>query len=241
MKKNPSRQRMSRFSSLKLSKVRKLLKSYGKKIFDGVKPYFVLKYWPVYLISFGLGLYLWGPSHGWRQLHNWKIQMESNNAKDSTVITLQRELNRLKKQLRIEQSKNKEPVFDPHNFSRPALGQVIQGFGWTNSQKSWRLHPGVDIALPVNSNIIAAAAGTVSKVKKTVDGGFSVTINHGSGWESVYSKLADVQVQEGQVVLKGIIIGTSSLTGIDSRTPGFHFEIYQNREPVDPRNIIDGL
>jgi murein DD-endopeptidase MepM/ murein hydrolase activator NlpD len=229
------------FSSPNLLKTRKLFKSHIQKFVANVKPYFALKYWPVYLLSFGLGLYLWGPSHGWRKLYNWKIKAESHTPQNLSVVTLRRELNRLKHQLQIEQLKKVEPVFDPHSFSRPALGQVVQGFEWTDSEKSWRLHPGVDISLPLNSNIIAAAAGTISKVKKTADGGFSVTINHGSGWESVYSDLADVQVQEGQTVLKGIIIGTSGPSGIHSKTLGFHFGIYQDQEPVNPRNIIDGL
>jgi hypothetical protein len=229
------------FSAAYLLKVNSWLKHQGKKLVDNAKPYLVPKYWTVYLLAFGLGLYLWGPSHGLQKISQWKIRQEHQTNKNSSVETLRHELNRLKQQLRTEQAKKVEPVFDAHSFSRPALGQVVQGFEWTGFQKSWRLHPGIDISLPAGSNIMAAAAGTIIKIEKSPGGFFSVTLDHGNGWESVYADLNNIQVQDGQKVIKGVIIGTSSSTGTHLKTPGFHFGIYHHRQPVDPKNIIEGL
>lgn len=229
------------FLRIHWTKINPWLKRQGKRLIDNAKPYLAPKYWAIYGLAFGLGLYLWGPSHGWHKISQWKVKQESRTNQSSTVETLRHELKRLKQQLQVEQLKKTEPVFDAHNFSRPALGQVVQGFEWTGFQKSWRLHPGVDIGMPAGSNVMAAAAGAVTKIEKIPGGYFSVTLDHGSGWESVYGDLADIQVQEGQKIIKGVIIGTSGSGGSHIKVPGFHFGIYHDRKPVDPKNIIEGL
>jgi murein DD-endopeptidase MepM/ murein hydrolase activator NlpD len=212
----------------------------AKSLIIHTKPYLAPKFWAVYLLAFGLGFYLWGPSHGMQKISRWKVKQERQTHDVSTVETLRHELNRLKQQLQTEQTKKVEPAFDSHSFSRPALGQIVQGFEWTGNQKSWRLHPGVDIGTPPGSNVMAAAAGTVLTIEKTPEGRFSVTLDHGTGWESVYADLTGVQVQEGQKVIKGVILGTSSPKS-HAKVPGFHFGIYHNRQPLDPQNIIEGL
>ncbi len=242
MPKEAAKRGKGEFSKAAFLKITKRFKSFIKKLVVSLKPYLAYKYWPVYLLSFGLGLYLWGPSHGWQKINSWKLNAERQPPKTSSVETLRSELNRLKQQLKAEQQLKKvEPVFDPRSFSRPALGKVVQGFEWAGSQKSWRLHPGVDIGIPEDSNIIAAAAGKISKIEKTAGGRFAVTVNHGSGWESIYSELAGILVREGQAIIKGVIIGTSSPEGAHLKAAGFHFGIYHNGQPVDPKNIIEGL
>ena len=241
MPKESGKQRAGFSTAANLIKIKQKLQTNLQKIIDNVKPYLVPKYWPVYLLSFGLGLYLLGPSHGWQKIYRWKLRAEQQRDQNFSVETLRHELSRLKQQLQIEQSKRIEPSFDPHSFSRPALGPVIQGFEWTGFHKSWRLHPGVDISTPPGSNVMAAAAGTILKTEKNVGGNYTVTIDHGNGWESVYSDLVEIQVQDGQKVIKGVIIGTTGPDGIQSKLPGFQFGIYHDQQPVDPKNIIDGL
>jgi len=229
------------YTTTNLIKIRQSFKTNIKKFIDNLKPFLIPKYWPIYLLSFGLGLYLLGPSHGLQKIYQWKLQVEQQRDKNFSVVTLRHELSRLKQQLQIEQSKRIEPPFDPHSFSRPALGPVVQGFEWTGFHKSWRLHPGVDISMPPGSNVMAAAAGTILKIEKIVGGNYTVTIDHGNGWESVYSNLADIQVQDGQKLIKGVIIGATGPAGIQSKMPGFQFGIYHDQQPVDPKNIIEGL
>lgn len=241
MPKRSKKQPERLFSAIHWIKINSWVKQQGKKLIDNVKPYLIPKYWVVYLLAFGLGVYLWGPSHGLQKISQWRAKQERQTDKSSTVATLRHELKRLKQQLQVEQRKKPEPAFDVHSFSRPALGQVVQGFEWTGFQKSWRLHPGVDINMPAGGNVMAAAAGTVIKIEKATGGLFSVTLDHGNGWESVYADLSNIQVQDGQKVIKGVIIGASSTAGTHSKAPGFHFGIYHHRKPVDPQNIIEGL
>lgn len=233
------------FSAIRWRRADIWLKKQGKKLVHYIKPYLAPKFWAIYLLAFGLGFFLLGPSHGLQlglqKISRWKIEQNQKTRQSSTVETLRHELKRLKQQLQTEQTKKAEPVFNADRFSRPALGQVVQGFEWTSFQKSWRLHPGVDISTPPGSNVMAAAEGLVTRNEKTPGGRFSVMIDHGNGWESVYSELTNSNVQEGQKVIKGVIIGTSSPAGTHIKVPGFHFGIFHNQQPVDPQNIIEGL
>ena len=205
------------------------------------KPLLAPKYWPVYLLSFCIGFALWGPIHGWQKINRWRAERARTEAKIPTVETLQRQLTQLKQELKQAQSTKKAPEFDPGSFSRPALGQVIQGFDWVQTGNAWRLHTGVDIGIPPGSNILAAAAGTAAEISKSAFGDYSVTINHGNGWTSSYANLAKVMIVQGEQLMKGVIIGYSSTTGCNPHQPSFHFALYHDQQPVDPQKIIAGL
>lgn len=220
------------------------VKGTWRRFFKKARPYLALKYWPIYLAAFALGFYLWGPGHGIRKIQAWSFPGVARKTEQKSIGSLRQELTRLKRELAREKAKTSAAVFDPASFSRPALGEVIQGYDWVYSEKSWRFHPGVDIATSGNPNVLAAAAGTVVKVQKTAHGDMAVTLEHGGSWTSYYAGLSGIQVSEGQRVTKGVILGTGTnlkcLPGEADRI-GFHFAIYRDGQPLDPRNIIKGL
>lgn len=205
------------------------------------KPFLAPRYWLIYVLAFSLGFFLWGPAGGWQRIRNWQARQSLPQEKPPTTETLQHQLEQLKQELKSVQSGKKEPPFNPATLSRPGLGQVVQGFDWMQSGNSWRLHSGVDIGVPPGSNVLASAAGTISAIDEIPGGGSEVTINHGDGWETVYSNLAKLLVTEGQQVIKGVIIGISGPSGCDPLKPSFHFAVFHNRQPVDPAKIISGL
>ncbi|HEX7712437.1 MAG TPA: M23 family metallopeptidase [Bacillota bacterium] len=225
-------------------RISQVLKGSWRNFSEKVRPYLAMKYWPIYLIAFALGFYLWGPGHGIRKIQAWSFPGVARKTDQKSIGNLQQELNRLKRELAQEKGKSSTVVFDPTSFSRPALGEVIQGYDWVYSEKSWRFHPGVDIITSGNPNVLAAAAGMVTKVQKTANGDMTVTLDHGSGWTSYYAGLSGIQVSEGQRITKGVILGASGnlncLPGESGRI-GFHFAIYRDQQPLDPRNIIKGL
>ncbi len=210
-------------------------------LYQNARPFLALKYWPLYGLAFCLGLYLWGPGHGFQKLKTWQKNTFPQTNQVQSRETLELQLKRLKRQLQTSQNLQKGPVFDPVVFSRPASGQIVQGFDWFESGNSWRLHTGVDIGMPPGSNIIAAAAGTIEKTRMSEDGTYSVTVNHGDGWTSIYSNLATIMVKEGQAVIKGVIIGTSDAKGCDPAIPSFHFGIYHDGQALDPQKLVPGL
>lgn len=246
MKKTPTTQRSKPW----LPEVRSRFINGWALLKKNAKPFLAPKYWLIYLCCFGIGFYLWGPFHGLEKIKFQPVRKsKEQQTKQVSIETLQREVNNLKLKLQAAQAKIKTPAFDPASFSRPASGQVILGSEWQYSDKCWRFHSGVDIALALNSNVITAAAGTIITVKHNPGGGYSVTIDHGGGWETVYANLAEVSVRPGQNVIKGVILGTGiqNLTeNADDNTEleqpaHLHFEIYHDKQPVDPRQIIEGL
>lgn len=207
------------------------------------RPYLAPKYWIIYAVAFGLGFYLWGPTHGYLIFKKWKLFQPDQLDRTATIQTLQRELEQLKKEINLqklrEQKKTNE--FNPGSFSRPAFGEIIQGFDWINENNTWKLHAGIDIGTASGSNIMASAEGVVKDITGSSGDGLKVVLEHGAGWESVYGNLKEVMVKKGDQVIKGTIIGISGTGSCNSKKPGFHFGIIHNRQPVNPEKIIKGL
>jgi murein DD-endopeptidase MepM/ murein hydrolase activator NlpD len=239
-KSNNPRKAKSNFKTLIHRRISELKKT-GASLWKNARPFLALKFWPIYFIAFSIGLYLWGPTRGWQKFQNWQSRQTQKRAKLPAAETLQRQLIRLRRELQTAQNEKKVSEFDPANFSRPALGEVIRGFEWVESGNSWRLHTGVDIGVSPGSNILASAAGTVTGIQEINPGNYMVTISHGDGWKSTYSNLVKVMVIEGQAIIKGVIVGTSANSGCDPLVPSFHFELYHGQQPVDPEKVISSL
>ena len=73
-------------------------------------------------------------------------------------------------------------------------------------------HRGVDICAPAGTPIYASAGGTITKAGYNKAGagtgyGYSVIINHGGGYSSVYAHCLSLTVSAGQTVRQGQLIG----------------------------------
>ena len=105
-------------------------------------------------------------------------------------------------------------------------------------------HKGVDICAPAGTPIYASAGGTVTKAGYNKAGagtgyGYSVIINHGGGYSSVYAHCLSLTVSAGQTVKQGQLIGYVGSTG---RSTGnhCHFEIRLNGSYIPPQNVFPG-
>jgi murein DD-endopeptidase MepM/ murein hydrolase activator NlpD len=199
------------------------------------------KYWLLYLSCFGLGFY-WFGLNGGSQILKSPFYTKRVTETPPAIITLQQEVRRLKQDLsRLADQTKMVREFSPDQFVKPASGKIIQGYEWVFSDNIWRLHSGVDIGLPLGSNVMAAADGNVVGYDETGKGRM-ITISHGNGWESVYSNLVKALVRTGESVRKGQVIGKSGMiSDLSVEQPGFHFGIFHDKEPVEPEKIIPGL
>lgn len=85
-------------------------------------------------------------------------------------------------------------------------------------------HPGVDYRAVLNENIYAVDDGKVVVAKNDADGyGLYVIIEH-SNYCTLYAHMKSLEVQVGQVIKAGQIIGHVGLTGMTTG-PHLHFEI----------------
>lgn len=122
-----------------------------------------------------------------------------------------------------------------NQFIWPAQGVFTSGFG-----PRWgRIHRGIDIAGPVGTPVIAAAAGVVT-FSGWNSGGFGnlVEIRHADGTLTLYAHNHRNVVRQGQYVQQGEQIALMGSTG-RSTGPHVHFEIHpQGRGAVNPMNFL---
>lgn len=115
-------------------------------------------------------------------------------------------------------------------FIRPSTGPSSSPFGPARKYigvgkdgkpcESMSVHRGYDIAIPVGTEIIAPANGTVTLGDPDLyyEGG-TVFLDHGDGLVSVFLHMSSVDVAAGDVVKAGDRLGASGNTG---RTTGPH-------------------
>ncbi len=99
-------------------------------------------------------------------------------------------------------------------------------------------HNGIDIGAGIGSALFAADSGTVVYAG-WLNGGYGnfVMIDHGNGFSTWYEHLENVQVNCGDNVFQGSVIGTAGSTG-NSTGPHLHFEIRYGGMPVNPWDYL---
>lgn len=103
--------------------------------------------------------------------------------------------------------------------------------------KGWR-HTGVDIACPWGTAIRAADGGRIVRVQYLRYGyGYNVIIDHGGGKQTLYGHMSQIDVDEGQYVGQGQVIGKEGSTG-RSTGPHLHFEVRVGGTQVNPLSYI---
>ncbi|GAA4827513.1 hypothetical protein GCM10023232_27290 [Sphingosinicella ginsenosidimutans] len=131
---------------------------------------------------------------------------------------------------------------DTSTFQLPVQGRRTGGFGEGRSARAGvgaHNHAGVDIAVPVGTNVQAAAAGTIIEAGNLPGYGNVVIIDHGRGTTTRYAHLSQILGQRGQQVDQGTVIGLSGgARGApgsgDSTGPHVHYEVRRNGRPVNP-------
>lgn len=102
-------------------------------------------------------------------------------------------------------------------------------------------HCGVDIEAPEDTQVAAAAPGTVTAIYEDDRYGTSVEITHSGGFMTVYSNLSTADlVETGDVVDAGKIIGGVGTTGLfESLEPAhLHLEMLKDGVYVNPADYI---
>ncbi len=101
-----------------------------------------------------------------------------------------------------------------------------------------RKHKGYDIYIN-NVNVIAAADGVVTKVRKTSRAGLYVKLLHPAKIYSLYVHLTSAKVKPGQRVKAGQIIGRIDGASGNAIEAQLHFEIKPYNKSIDPLALIE--
>ncbi len=119
------------------------------------------------------------------------------------------------------------------------LNYISSFYGYRNHPKlhRWIKHKGVDFAAPKGSPIYATGNGVVEKLKSSMRNyGKVVVINHGFGYETLYAHMSKRNVQPGDTVKRGQVIGYVGRTG---RVTGvhLHYEVLKDGRSINPRKF----
>jgi murein DD-endopeptidase MepM/ murein hydrolase activator NlpD len=134
---------------------------------------------------------------------------------------------------RVTPSRYLETASAPSSWPLTEKGFVTQGLLDGDEGE----HNGIDIAIPTDSYIRAAGAGTVVDVGENALYGRFVIIDHGDGYTSLYGHASLNLVSPGQRVRQDEVIALSGSTG-RSTAPHLHFEILKDGEAVDPLTLV---
>lgn len=120
------------------------------------------------------------------------------------------------------------------SYCCPRIGYHSSKFGYRHGRR----HQGIDLPYPTGTPVYAAFDGKV-RVSDVVGGyGNLVILRHANGLETFYGHLSQRNVEPGQWVSAGDVIGLGGSTGRSSG-PHLHFETRYMGNAFDPAWLID--
>lgn len=125
-------------------------------------------------------------------------------------------------------------------FILPIVGSYVSSpFGYREGQK----HNGIDLCVKggtMGKEVLSTASGVVEKILSTSQSGgygLMVVVDHGNNVKSLYAHLNSINVELGQSVANGQLIGTAGNTG-NSSGAHLHFELHIGDKIVNPVDYI---
>ncbi|MFZ5646849.1 MAG: peptidoglycan DD-metalloendopeptidase family protein [Bacillota bacterium] len=115
----------------------------------------------------------------------------------------------------------------------PIVGSISSPFG----PRGGGMHTGIDIEGYTGAPVVAAESGTVIFAQWYAGYGKCVDISHGEGVVTRYSHLSAIEVEVGQQVDRGELVGRVGTTGY-ATGPHLHFEVIINGQARNPLNYL---
>ncbi|PQL90928.1 M23 family metallopeptidase [Apibacter sp. wkB309] len=144
-----------------------------------------------------------------------------------------------------ENRKSKDPVF---NEKKEFFLNPIRPQDWSkiSSKYGSRKHPilhtikhhtGIDIPAPIGTPVYAVLSGFIEvKTYDNINGNY-IKINHQNGYITAYCHLSKFNVNKGQFVERGQIIGYVGNTG-RATGPHLHYEVRFKGERKNPEHFL---
>lgn len=140
-------------------------------------------------------------------------------------------------------------------FIRPLVKATVTsefGIRYHPTRHVWTLHSGIDLGVPMGTNVYPAANGVVTKIarvkhpdkKNSSCGGNKIYVKHlvnGKEYVTVYMHVHTIKVNLGDyVTVNTVIAGSGGGESYDYCTTGphLHFSIMKGKSYLEPRNYV---
>ena len=117
----------------------------------------------------------------------------------------------------------------------PAEGRITAKFGrqWNSKLKTTTENPGIDIKGQPGSSIRTILGGVVTTITYIRGYGTTIIIDHGGGFYTVYSHVANIQATVDSEIRNGDVIAYMGDSGSINGSK-LHFEIWGKGQKLDP-------
>lgn len=132
-----------------------------------------------------------------------------------------------------------DPTHALEGLSLPVRPPVESGFP-TRGFDARAGHYAVDVAVPEGTLVRSIGAGYVVMSDWVQDGGYTVAVQHASGYLSIYKHNQRLLKHVGDHVQANEAVAVSGNTGEVTTGPHLHFELWRHGLAQDPRSYVAG-
>jgi murein DD-endopeptidase MepM/ murein hydrolase activator NlpD len=157
---------------------------------------------------------------------------------EEALAALTDKMAQLERNIHVYESVLRERGYTPTVW--PVMGKLEGGFGGRRNPfggGSYEFHSGQDIEAASGAPVVSGASGKVSFVGWQNGYGQLIVIDHGGGLTTRYGHLSHIDVELGQTLSRGQLIGRVGSTG-RSTGPHLHYEVRINDQPVNPLQYL---
>jgi len=129
-------------------------------------------------------------------------------------------------------------AFTPMGY--PRLSSITSGFGYRANpfdSESAELHPGVDFKGATGDPVRVTADGKVVFTGRKSGYGNCIIVQHKNDFQTLYGHLSRINVDDGQQVKTGDVIGKVGSTG-RTTGPHLHYEVRKGGKPINPVKFL---
>lgn len=123
----------------------------------------------------------------------------------------------------------------------PLEGQILLDYSMDHTiyyptLDQYKCSKGIVIQSSEGSPVMAAANGTVTAIEDAADTGTTVVMDMGNGYESIYGQLKDLNIEVGQTVGQGTILGyvNEPTKYFTKEGSNLYFAMSKDGAPIDP-------
>jgi len=129
------------------------------------------------------------------------------------------------------------PSIVPVPGFNPSKAGACTGMKIHPLHKTLKMHNGLDLVVPEQTDVYAAASGVVTEAARSPKEGNVITIDHGNGYATRYSHLGKMLVRRGQKVSRKSIIASVGNSG-SSFAPHLHYEVIFRGRYLEPAHFF---